>query len=217
MNQHGTRGAVSSAFGWSILASFAISVFGCAALERNRIQSDFRDCMAPLDHESRYAAAKEILDPEGGVTPSMLADHSFPAPEKRVIFSDYLDEKTRCERRLLQETGAATYGDKEKFHVMRKHYHARWESYANFLSGSMTYGEFFAEQESITNAKDDRIAEIERRRQYAVSQRKASVEEACASAGGKWSGVRCNPELGDPDRRISCTTNESMTTCTSIR
>jgi hypothetical protein len=113
----------------------------------------------------------------------------------------------------VEETAYTFYGDKEAFYVMRKHYRAHWQSYANFLSGSMTYGEFFSEQESIRESKEDQIAEIERRQKYAADERKKSIEDACASAGGRWTGYECDPVLGDPDRKIYCTTNGSTTTC----
>lgn len=196
-----------------LLAWVMASTLGCATLESGRVQSQFDDCISSLHGESRYARASATLAPAGGVTPSMRADSRYPSEQDAALYAAYLDARTQCERGWVEGMGQAAHADREKYRVRQKQYRVRWNSYANFLSGGMTYGEFFTEQERISEAKEAQIAQIERRQAYRARERRESVELACAAAGGRWTGWRCNAELGDLDRTISCTTTESMTTC----
>ena len=172
--------------------------------------------MEPLQSSPQYATARETPDPEHGITPSMLADDAYPDVNDRRDFANYLDAKTICERRLVEVNAETLYGDKEKIHVMRKQYQQRWENYGRLLSGHISYGEFFSSQERIDAASDEEIAAIEKHRDYSAKQRRASVDEACAAAGGRWNGFRCNPVLGDLGRKISCNTDGNTTTCNAL-
>ena len=199
----------------SIFLSLVGSLVGCASVEENRIQTQFKACTAPLTKDARYLEAKNILEPAGGITPTMMADDTLPAGDDLARYAPYLDALTRCERQRLDSIGEAFYMDKEQFHVIRKQYRARWLNFAGLLSGEITYGEFFTEQERIQAASEDQIAGMERRREYEASERKASVDQACTAAGGRWNGFRCEPVLGDSNREINCTTDGKTTTCSS--
>lgn len=204
----------SRVLGGALLAYLGLALSGCASLESNRIQSNLDECMAPLQNDAAYAASAAVLDPQGGITPSMLADASYPTPEQREQFSGYLDAKAICERRQLEQSAGSMYSDREKFYVLQKQYRLRWQSDANFLAGALSFGEYFVERESISQAKADQIAAIERRQALTEAERRASVQEACDAAGGRWNGLRCVPLFGDLDRKINCNLVGGTTICT---
>jgi hypothetical protein len=151
----------------------------------------------------------------------MLANHRLPTPEHLAQFGPYLDLKTQCQRKALDELGSTSFSGSLNYKVMVSQGHLHWQNYADFLSGTMTYSDFFGNQERIRLATHSEMAQIAYEQDQAKAQAQAQAEQACFAGGGIWKYGTCahdrpidwTPSIWGGSKTIKCTTNGNETTC----
>jgi hypothetical protein len=203
-----------------VLTGSLILLVGCA---RTRIMNEADACTAPLSTEPRYALANTILFPEGGVTPSMLANNSYPTQQHLAQFGPYLDLKTKCQRKLLDDVGGTSASKSPQYEVFVSQAYLHWQNYADFLTGTMTYSDFFRKKEQIAASSKQEMAQMEAAQAQAEaraeSQSEAQAKQACMASGGtswsKYGGCKrpSAPISLGGSRTINCTTYGNQTTC----
>ena len=151
---------------------------GCAASKIQNSADQVDACLKQVDLRPENAVAKTLVGYDVRPSPSQLANHKYPTRRHVDLIGNYWDQQFQCRSNFERDLNAvgvdATSPEMIVFNAgLNQLYRVQGE----FLSGGLTYTEYFHEKMKLRETVQTKLAQIkEQNRQQAAASAKAFAD-----------------------------------------